>query len=151
MNFRKGGLILALVLLGGIYLLNREQVKIAAQDTFLLKQITATGYELQSVIKLQNDNLLSSTIMNIDEKFYINDELVSIMHQEFNQGIPGRKTTEFPLMVRFDGKDLNNFPLNDTTAGTKTLVIKVEGEIEYRNFIGGGKTRIERQDTINVN
>lgn len=151
MNYRKAGPILAVALLGVLYLFNRNEVKVAAQDTFLLKQITKTGYELQSVIKLQNDNLLSSTIVNIDEKFYVNEELVSIMHLEFNQGIPGRKTTEFPLMVRFDGENLKNFPLNDTTAGPKTLIVRVEGEVEYKNFIGGGKTQVERQDTITVN
>jgi LEA14-like dessication related protein len=151
MNYRKAGPILAIALLGVLYLLNRSEVKVAAQDTFLLKKITASGYELQSVIKLQNDNLLSSTIVNIDEKYYINEELISIMHLEFNQGIPGRKTTEFPLMVRFDGTDLNNFPLNDTTVGTKTLVVRVEGEIEYKNFIGGGKTKVASADTIKVN
>ncbi len=151
MNYRKAGPILAIALLGILYLFNRSEVKVAAQDTFLLKKITASGYELQSVIKLQNDNLLSSTIVNIDEKYYVNDELVSIMHLEFNQGIPGRKTTEFPLMVRFDGTDLNNFPLNDTTAGTKTLIVRVEGEIEYKNFIGGGKTTVASADTIKVN
>lgn len=152
MNFRKGGLIIALVLLGIILFFNREAVKLVKQDTFLLKKISAEGYELQSVIKLQNSNLLSSTVMNIDEKFYLNDELISIMHIEFNQGIPGRgKETEFPIMVRFNSSDLKNFSLSDTNAVAQPLVVRVEGEIEYKNFMGGGKTIVDTQDTIKVN
>lgn len=152
MNFRRGGLIIAVVLLGVILFFNREPVKLVKQDTFLLRKLSSTGYELQSVVKLKNPNLLSSTIINIDEKFYINDELVSIMHIEFNQGIPGRgKETEFPIMVRFNSEGWANFALNDTTESPEPLVVRVEGEIEYKNFMGGGKTIVEAQDTIKIN
>src|SRR5699024_10185468 len=139
-------------LLGIILFFNREEIKLVKQDTFLLKKISASGYELQSVIKLKNDNLLSSTIMNVDEKFYINDELVSIMHLELSQGIPGRgKETEFPVMVRFNSEGWKDFALNDTTGGTIPLVLKISGEIEYKNMMGGGKTTVDIQDTIKVN
>lgn len=152
MNFRRGGLIIAVVLLGVILFFNREPVKLVKQDTFLLKKISATGYELQSVIKLKNSNLLSSTVMNIDEKFYLNDELISIVHIELNQGIPGRgKETEFPIMVRFNNDDLRGLSLVDTNAAEQPLVVRVEGEIEYKNFMGGGKTIVDTQDTIKTN
>lgn len=152
MNARRGGLIIAVVLLGIILYFNREPVKLVSQDSFMLKKVTANGYELQSLLKLKNPNLLSSTILNIDEKFYVNGELVSIMHIEFNQGIPGRgKETEFPIMVRFDRESLTMDLLADTNTPAPPLVVKVEGTIEYKNFMTDGKIVVDTEDSIKIN
>ncbi len=144
MNFRKGGLIIAVLLLIAIILLDRKEVQLVEQNSFVVSKISANGYQLRSVIKLKNPNLLSSTIKSVNENFYVNDALVSITHQQLDQGIPGMKETELPMMVRFEGGDF--LKPKDSTQLNTPLNIRISGDIEYSNFTGDGKIKVEVSD-----
>lgn len=142
MNKKLGGIVVTALLVIGVMLLNRREVLFQGQDNFVLKKISSTGYELQSVIKLKNNNLLSSTIQNLDEKFYLNDTLIFIMHMELQQGIPGMKETTFPIMVRFNMDSLSEFD---------TFNIRAEGNADYKNFTGGGNLQLKAAATVKLN
>ena len=145
MNSKRVGFIIFIILLVALYFLNRKDVTLEAQNSFELQTISPNGVELKSVIHLNNPNLLSSTIKNIHEKFYINGTLVGIIDNEINQGIPGRKVTDFPVDSRFSKDDLNKIvPSDSTTASSNERSIKVsaDGEITFQNLVGGGDIKI---------
>lgn len=137
------------VLLAAVILLNRREVELVKQDNFEIVQISANGYELRSVLTFNNKNLLSSTIKSVDEKFYVNGELVSITHNQLDQGIPGMKETSLPMMVRFEGGAFMH-PNGDTLSIATSFNIEVKGDIEYSNFTGGGKIIVEQQGKANL-
>jgi|GEM_PF-1866408 len=142
MNKKLGGILVTALLVIGVMLLNRREVIFVGQNNFVLKKISSTGYELQSLIILKNNNLLSSTIQNLDEKFYLNDTLISIMHMELQQGIPGIKETTFPIMVRFNMDSLNEFDAHS---------IRAEGNADYKNFTGGGNMKLNANAVVKLN
>ncbi len=145
MNSKRVGFIIFIISLVALYFLNRKDVTLEAQNGFELQTISPNGVELKSVIHLNNTNLLSSTIKNIHEKFYINGTLVGIIDNEINQGIPGRKVTDFPVSIRFSKDDLNKtLPLDSSTGSKSEDAVKVsaEGEITFQNLIGGGDIKI---------
>lgn len=143
MNFRKGGLIIAGILLVATIFLNRSDVQLSSQADFSVTKITASGYELKSVVKLHNPNLLSSTIHSINEKFYLNDIFVGEFNNELEQGIPGRKDTDFPLNIRFSQTDVHELFAGDTLLQKKCRVT-VKGEIVFSNLTGGGKITVNQ-------
>lgn len=148
---QKGIGILIAALLGlGLVLLNRSNLQLTAQDNFLIRKISASGYELQSTIRIYNPNLLSSTIESIEEEFRINGQVVSILKMQPQQGIPGRKETLLPVMVRMDTETFNKAFPNDSIAGTEPVQVTVTGEIEYKNFTGGGRLPVSGSASITL-
>lgn len=147
---RRGVGILIAILLGlGLVVLNRKDLELVTQDKFLVRKISASGYELQSYITINNPNLLSSTIEVIEEEYRINGHVVSIMKIQLDQGIPGLKETGFPITVRFDSETFKAaFPSDSLFANAKT--VDVTGKITYHNFTGGGTLEIKIQDELNI-
>jgi LEA14-like dessication related protein len=144
MKIRSAGLVITLVLLLVLIFLNREEVQMMKQTDFTWNRISASGYQLSSVIHLNNPNLLSSTIKTINEKLFINGQEVGELDNELNQGIPGRKETSFPVAIRFakdEVADLNT---------TGKIEIRMKGEIVFDNLFGGGKTLINQKDSVYV-
>jgi LEA14-like dessication related protein len=148
---QKGLGILIAALIGlGLVLVNRNDLEVKGQDNFLIRKISSSGYELQSTIRLYNPNLLSSTIQTIEEDFRINGQTVSILKMQPEQGIPGRKETAFPVMVRMDVETFNKAFPSDSIAGTEPLQASVTGTITYKNFTGGGSIPVNSSATINL-
>lgn len=147
MNIKRAGLLILIVLFAALFLLNRSDVSLVKQDSFSVTPIGANGYELHSTLHFYNPNLLSSTIKTINESYYINGKSVSIMNQELNQGIPGRKETEFPVAVRYSRADMKQF-LPDSSVGLIKVEVTVTGEITFANMFGGGKILVEQTDSI---
>lgn len=146
MKFKGIGIVIALVLLVILYFLNRAEIKLTKQDGFAIHRISENGYELKSVIYLDNPNLLSSTIKTIREEFRVNGELVGILDMGLEQGIPGRKESAFPIGIRFTNLDLLNHLAADSTG--KGLEVQVSGEIAYSNFIGSGVIKVNQSGSI---
>jgi LEA14-like dessication related protein len=148
---RRGVGILIAILLGlGLVLLNRKDLELVTQNKFLVRKISASGYELQSYITINNPNLLSSTIETIEEEYRINGHVVSIMKMQLDQGIPGRKETTFPVNVRFDTETFKAaFPADTVLTGFNKTV-DVTGKVTYHNFTGGGTLEIKIQDELNL-
>jgi len=148
MNFRKSGLVIAGLLLVALLLLNRKDVQLLSQTEFVATKITASGYELKSVLHLKNPNLLSSTINSINEKLYINDLYVGEFSNEIQEGIPGLKETAFPLNIRFTTDDIKSIFSNDSTLLNIPFRITVKGEITFSNLSGGGKISVNQTDSV---
>lgn len=146
---RKGiGLLIVLVLLVILYFLNRADIELTKQDGFAIHRISEDGYELKSVIHLNNPNLLSSTIKTIREEFRVNGVLVGILDMGLGQGIPGRKETTFPIGLRFTDGDLLRQLSADSTG--KGVEVQVSGEIHYGRFIGSGVIKVNQSGTISA-
>jgi hypothetical protein len=111
------------------------------------KSVTLTAEKdiKQSTLVLNNPNLLSSTIKSIHEKFYVNGVSVGIVDNELNQGIPGRKDSEFPLNIRFPRAALNFVPPADSM-----VTIKTEGEVDYTNLVGKGQIIIGSKASVHL-
>ncbi|HLP53090.1 MAG TPA: LEA type 2 family protein [Chitinophagales bacterium] len=149
MDIKKAGLVIVGVLLVGLFLFNRSDVSLTKQDAFTITPIGANGYELHSTLHFYNPNLLSSTIKEISENFYINGRSIAIMKMEIAQGIPGRKETSFPVTVRFNRNDLKQlFP--DSAVGLVKGEVSVTGEITFSNMFGGGKISVEQNDSLTI-
>jgi LEA14-like dessication related protein len=141
MNFKRIGFFFAIILFLAVYLLNRKDVQFMKQDGFKIEPISATGMEFKSVLHLYNPNLLSSTIKKVHERFIINGVLVGELDNEINQGIPGRKETEFPVSIRFTKEQY------DSVIGNTPLIpatIQVEGEVVYNNFTSSGEVKVNQ-------
>ena len=149
MNFRKAGLIIVGVLLVALYFLNRKDVELCPQQPVQIQAISASGGEMQAVIRLKNPNLLSSTIKTIHEKFYINGVLLGILDNELNQGIPGLKETEFPANIRFSNSDYQRALALDSTH-TTPQVITIEGDIQFQNLFTSGKILVNQSAPVAV-
>lgn len=151
MNQKGIGILIAVLLGLGLVLLNRSELVLTRQDNFLIRKISASGYEIQSTIRIYNPNLLSSTIETIEEEFRLNGQVVSILKMQPGLGIPGRKETSFPVMVRMDIETFNKVfparPITDTTP----VEITVKGEIVFKNFTGGGNLPVSSNATITLN
>ncbi len=149
MNKRRIGLVIFVVLAAAVVLLNRKDVILTSGGNFKLLKITSEGYELQSVIRIQNPNWLSSTIKSVHENFYISGKSVGEVNLELNQGIPGRKETSFPLSIRFTTADMVKIFVSDSTLPDKALV-SATGEIIFQNLSGGGKITLDEKDSIGI-
>ncbi len=150
MNFRKIGLGIMLVLLVGLYFLNRTDLKLSGQSAFTATPIGTAGYELNSVITVQNPNLLSSTIKEISEKFYLEGREVAVLKIELERGIPGLKETAFPVSVRFSKSDLAKFAGNDTTRRILNAEVLVTGQISFQNLMSSGTTIVNQKDSVSI-
>lgn len=146
MNYRYAGLLLVGILVVALAFSNNKKIEVEPMQSFTVHRISGSGGELQGVIVLNNPNILSSTIKNIHEKFYINGILLGILDNEINQGIPGRKETEFPVSIRFSNTDYQNAVAADTTHPVNTLV--VTGTIEYQNLFKPGKAEVNQSVSI---
>lgn len=149
MKFRGMGWLIALALLGGLFLLNRSDVELTAQDSLAIVPIGSTGMELKSTLKLNNPNLLSATIKTIEEKFYINGVQVSILSMQPDQGIPGRKETALPVSVRFSRNDVQQF-LPDSSVGTKRALVTITGTIDFTTMFGKGTIQVNQTDSLDL-
>jgi LEA14-like dessication related protein len=132
-----------------VILFNRKDVMLSANGNFKLVKISDAGYELQSVIHLQNPNWLSSTIKTVHENFYINNKSVGEINMELNQGIPARKETSFPLGIRFTTTDLQKVFFPDSVIPPFVL-ITATGEILFQNLSGGGKINVNEKDSVAI-
>lgn len=144
----KYGWLIAIFLLVVIVLLNRSDVKLEKQDDFSLLKIGYEGYELQSKLRFSNPNLLSSTIVNIHEKYYINNRLIGELNNEVEQGIAGRKETTLPVGIRFTKKDFAQLANIDSATANTPVDIAIKGEITFRNLTGGGTIDINQTTSI---
>ena len=124
---------------------NKHPVTLRPSDNFELGKMGG-GYELKSTLRLHNPNLLSSTIENIYQEYRINGTLVGILDMGLEQGIPGRKETEFPIGLRFTDKDLVRIMALDSAA--KEVQVKVTGEVVFSNFIGGGTVKVDETHPV---
>jgi hypothetical protein len=77
--------------------------------------------------------------------------VVSILKMQPQQGIPGRKETSLPVMVRMDTETFNKAFPNDSIVGTEPVQVTVAGEIEYKNFTGGGKLPVSASASVILN
>lgn len=146
MNFRRSGILIALILLVVLYFLNNKAIVLTKQDEFQIHRISEDGYELKSILHFDNPNLLSSTVKSIREEYRINGTLVGILDMGLEQGIPGRKETEFPIGLRFTDKDLLRIMALDSTA--TEVQVKVTGEVVFSNFIGGGSVKVDETHPV---
>jgi LEA14-like dessication related protein len=150
MNLKRWGLIIVLVLMGLLFLFNRKDLVLTSQNNFAAVPIGQTGYELNSVIHVNNPNLLSSTVKTISEKFYLNGKSIAILNLEINQGIPGMKETSFPITVRFNKDDLYQIFPADTGVMNISAQITVTGEISFENMMSSGKIQIDQKDSLTI-
>mgnify|MGYP001552555340 FL=1 len=130
-------------------MLNRKAVSLTKQNNFDLHPLSSAGYECNSVIHLHNPNLLSSTIITMDEKYSINGVSLGLLSIELNQGIPGLKETEFPVSVRFSKADFLKAVDSDSTLPT-SINLLVEGEIKYQNLTGNGTIKVYHTENIST-
>lgn len=147
MKIRKAGLVVVGILLIVLFIFNRKDVELSRQDEFILHPISASGGELQSVIHLNNPNLLSSTIKTIHEDFYLNGILLGTLDNQLNQGIPGRKETEFPVNIRFINEDYRKAISGDSLNAARA-VVTVTGKIVFDNLMSGGHIEVHQQGSI---
>ena len=135
------------VLLVALYFLNRKDIELNPQLPLQVHTISASGGELQAVIKLNNPNLLSSTIKTIHERFTLNGMVLGIIDNELNQGIPGLKETEFPTSIRFSSIDYQK-ALSLDSLHSDHPVLTVDGEIEYQNLFKSGKIMVHQSAPV---
>ena len=64
---------------------------------------------------------------------------------ELEQGIPGRKVTSFPVSLRIPVADLMDV-ISDSSQ--QSVLLEIEGEVEYRNFTSGGKIKVQVRDSV---
>jgi hypothetical protein len=147
MKYRNAGIVLFIVLLLAVILLNKNDIALIAQDEFSLQPISSSGYVLQSIIHLNNSNLLSSTIKTIHEEFKLNGVVIGIIDNELNQGIAGRKESSFPVTIRFAREDYLR-ALHGDSLSKQPLNIEVTGEITFANVITGGKIIVQQTATV---
>jgi hypothetical protein len=132
-----------------IIYLNRGDINLSAEKNLKLLAVDTSGYMIQSVIVLNNPNLLSATVKTIRERFSIDNVLVGVIDNELNQGIPGRKESEFPVNIRFPKNILEAVADTHTTAdGTGELT--TEGEVIYSTMTGQGTVKIKSSVTVIV-
>ena len=143
------GWLIALALLGGLFLLNRSDVELTAQDSLAVVPIGSTGIELKSTLKLNNPNLLSATIKTVEETFYINNVPVAILNMQPEQGIPGRKETALPVSVRFSRNDIRQF-LPDSAVGITRAAVTITGTIEFTTMFGKGTIQVNQTDSLDL-
>jgi LEA14-like dessication related protein len=142
MNKRITGVLIVLVLLGVVFLLNRKDVNLVKQDNAELQPLSTSGSELKSVIHFYNPNFLSVTINRIHERFFVNGTQIGELDVLINQGIAGRKESEFPVSIRFSKDDYNGIIAGDSL--TKHPVVIVEGEITSQNFTNEKKIAVHQ-------
>ncbi len=145
MKTRRWPLIFVLAVAAALFFLNRRQVTLSAQDSVELKRISGSGYELSSVLRLYNPNLLSSTIKSIHEKFVINGTPVGELNMELDQGIPGLRESQLPVSARFSREEAQE-AFGDSAAGSFALTIT--GEIVFQNLAGGGTIAVQIKDSV---
>lgn len=147
MNQRRVGFAVFIALAAVVVLFNRKDVVLITPANFQVRKISPAGYELQSVIRLQNPNWLSSTIKTVHENFYINGKSVGEVNMELDQGIPARKETSFPLSIRFTTADLQKVFTRDSIIPSSAKV-SATGEIFFSNLTGGGKITVDESDSV---
>jgi LEA14-like dessication related protein len=145
MKKRLGGLLLLVALFIGIVLLNRADVELKSQNGVELRRLSSSGFELETTAEFNNPNLLSSTLTKLHEKFFINGKGVGILNMELEQGIPGRKVTSFPVSLRIPVADLKDVIADSSQ---QSVLLEIEGEVEYRNFTSGGKIKVQVRDSV---
>ena len=143
MNFKRAGLLIAIILGLIVFMLNRSDVTLQSQDQFELHSLSANGVQLQSIIHLNNPNLLSATIKRMHEDFSINGVLLGTLDNDIGQGIPGRKETGFPVTIRFTKDDYQRA----VSAGA-SKTIDVKGEIIFQHVSGGGTIKVNLSQPI---
>ena len=143
MKIRTGGLLVVGVLLIVLYFLNHKDIELSPATSFHMHRISATGGELQEVIRLNNPNLLSSTIKSLHEKIYLNGALLGILDNELSQGIPGLKESEFPVSIRYSNSDIQKILGTDSIPAGK-LEVTIEGDIQFQNLFTSGKITIHQ-------
>ena len=147
MNFRKAGLIIIPVILVVLYFLNNKEVELNPAVSLQMHSISTSGGEIKAVIRLNNPNLLSSTIKSIHEKFMLNGMVIGIIDNELNQGIPGLKETEFPTSIRFSNEDYQKAIALDS-AHANHVVMVIDGEIQYQNLFKPGKIAVHQSAPV---
>lgn len=146
MKKRLWGIGIVILLAFILFLFNRGEVNVVKQNDLHIQPLGNSGYELSSVLRLDNPNLLSSTLVSLHEEFKLNNVTVAIITQELNQGIPGRKETALPLSIRFTTADMQA-AVNDSVL-PKSLPLTITGKLEYHNVMSSGTANILFTDTI---
>lgn len=141
MNLRYAGLAIALIGFGLLFVFNRSKVELVSHVPFTCQKISSAGYECQSVLKFNNSNLLSATILSIHETYNINNKVVATINHDLQQAVPGKKVSSIPLAVRFAADDL------PPEINGKTL-LTVSGKIKYKSMFGEGEIPVAVSDTI---
>ena len=131
MNMRIVGILIAAILFALIYLFNRQPVSLSGFEKWKNSAIGNNGIILSSNITFHNPNFLSATIQEINLNIAAGGVPVARFQHLPEQGIPGKKDSNFPITVRYE--------TNDSTTVTESK-ITVTGFVTYRNF--------SRSDTI---
>ncbi|MBL0308296.1 MAG: hypothetical protein IPP77_00915 [Bacteroidetes bacterium] len=145
MKIKRIGILIALALLVVLYFLNRADIVLVRQDKFEIYQLSAEGYELKSLIHLDNPNLLSSTVETIRQEFRVDGVVIGIFEMELNQGIPGRKETVFPVSIRFGNDAISS---SSPDSSTRNVEVEVKSKIAFHNFIGGGTIQADQNYSV---
>ena len=144
MNFRRAGVVITVALVLVLFLLNRKDVRLVKHSDFEWRRISSSGFELSSVIHLDNPNLLSTTIKTIRELYFIGEIEIGELNLEINQGIPGRKETVFPVNIRIPQEGIASAPTSEK------FELQVRGEITFENLTGGGTIIVDEKDLVHV-
>lgn len=147
MNKRIWGIGAVVIIFIAIVLLNRKEVKLQSQYGVQLRKLSASGYELATIADFDNPNLLSSTLTQLRETFYVNGRNAGIVTINLEQGIPGRKVTSLPVSIRIPAELLKD-AISDSVVSK--VVFDVEGEISYRNFTSQGVIQVQFRDSVQV-
>ncbi len=140
------GILIVLALVAGLWFFNRSEITLTTQDNFELLPIGTNGWELKSVLHINNPNMLSVTVNTIREQFYINGTPVGQLDMGVNRGIPGHKETELPVSIRFTVEALAAL-IADTMVGPTP--IKVTGTISYNKLVGEGQLEVSQSGKLN--
>ncbi len=145
MNKRYLGLAFIIILFLALVLLNRRDVKLQIESPEIVP-LGNSGYELRIQHTFENPNLLSSTIVSIDEEIFVNGIAAGQINLQPEQGIPGLKNTTLPVMLRFSKDKVD---LSMCGNGQKVL-LDLSGKIVYRNLTGGGNIDVNFSDSVLV-
>lgn len=145
MNKRYLGLVFTILLFLALVLLNRRDVKLEI-ETPEINPIGISGYELRMFHTFENSNLLSSTIVSIEEDVFVKGLSTGKVSLQPEQGIPGLKKTTLLVMLRFpkDNIDMSAYDQE------QKVRVDVNGTIVYRNLTGGGVIEVNFSDSVKV-
>ncbi|MCS6935331.1 MAG: LEA type 2 family protein, partial [Chitinophagales bacterium] len=141
MKFRYAGLLVAIAGFALLYTFNRSALEFVAQESFALNPVGNSGWECSSILKLHNPNLLSATLVSIEEAYRINGTEIAILNHEMNQTLPGQKTSRFPVSVRFARGDI---PFDSIA------LLSVTGKVHYRSMFREGNLTIQIDTAIKL-
>lgn len=145
MNKRYLGLGFTILLFLVLVLLNRRDVKLEI-ETPEINPIGISGYELRMLHTFENSNLLSSTIVSIEEDVFVKGLSTGKVSLQPEQGIPGLKKTTLPVMLRFPKDNIDRSAYDQE----QKVRVDVNGKIVYRNLTGGGVIEVNFSDSVKV-